>query len=112
MKDFLKKFTSRKFLLALISVVSGVLTMANCNDNLIQFICSLIMIIVPSITYIITEGVLDYTGIGLALQDIIEAINKYIGKDEDTEEENNPEEDVTTELQEGTIEISEDGIAL
>lgn len=107
MKDFLKKFGSRKFLMALVSVVSGVLTIANCDDNLIQLICSLTMIIIPVIVYIITEGVIDYTGVGLALQDVLEAINKYIDIDKIVDEENNEENNID-EYQEEPLENSKD----
>ena len=115
MKDFLKKLGSRKFLMALIPVISGIMTMANCDDSLIQLICSLILIIVPVTVYIVTEGVLDYTGIGLALDQIIEAVQKYIDskKEEENEEnnvENTVEEDVT-ELQEGTLETTENAMS-
>ena len=85
MKEYFKKFTSRKFLLALISVISGIMTMANCDDSLIKLVCSLIMIILPAIAYIITEGVLDKTSIGLALQQVIETINDYFDLKENEE---------------------------
>ena len=109
MKDYFKKFTSRKFLLALISVISGIMTMANCDDSLIKLVCSLIMIILPAIAYIITEGVLDKTSIGLALQQVIDTINDYFDLKENEEVQN---ADNVAELQEGEIEVTEDGIAL
>lgn len=109
MKDFLKKLGSRKFLMALISVISGIMSMMNCGDSLIQFVCSLILIIVPTIVYIVTEGVLDYTGIGLALEQIIETLQKYI--DSKKEESENEEKIEEVLLQEGEIEIIKDGIA-
>ena len=115
MKDFFKKLGSRKFLMALISVISGIMTMMNCGDNLIQFVCSLALIVIPAIAYIITEGVLDYVGIGLALEQVIETIQKYIDSIKETKnEENNDktiiEEDIKT-LEEGTNEITENGIS-
>ena len=83
MKKFLANLGSRKFLIALVSIISGILTMANCDDNLIQFICSLVMIIVPTLTYIITEGALDYKSIGVMLEDVAEIINRYIEQTKD-----------------------------
>lgn len=112
MKNFFKKFGSRKFLITFVSVISGILTMANCDDSLIQFICSLIMIIAPALTYIITEGVLDYTSIGLALEEVVEIINKYIETKKELEGKNNKEntEEVDeAELIEETIEFENDG---
>lgn len=111
MKDFLKKLGSRKFLMALISVISGVMSMMNCGDSLIQFVCSLILIIVPTIVYIITEGVLDYTGIGLALEQIIEVLQKYIDSKKEATNENQEkfEEEL---LQEDKTEIAKDEMIL
>ena len=115
MKDFLKKLGSRKFLMALISVISGIMSMMNCGDNLIQFVCSLVLIIIPTIVYVITEGVLDYTGIGLALEQIIETIQKYIDSTKETENEENNDKTIIEEdvkiLEEGTVEITENGIS-
>jgi hypothetical protein len=115
MKDFFKKLGSRKFLMALISVISGIMSMMNCGDSLIQFVCSLILIVVPVIAYIVTEGVLDYTSIGLALDQVIEALQKYIDSIKEVEnKENNGEtiiEEETSELQEGTLEVTENGIS-
>lgn len=106
MKDFLKKLSSRKFILALISIVSGIMTMANCNDSLIQLICGLITVVVPLTIYIVTEGVLDYKGIGLALENIMEIIQKYIESKILEEKENE------ALLKEGELEVTENGIAI
>lgn len=106
MKDFLKKLGSRKFILALISMVSGIMTMANCNDSLIQLICGLITVVVPLAIYIITEGVLDYKGIGLALENMMEIIQKYIDSKILEEKENE------ALLKEGELEVTENGIAI
>lgn len=65
------------------------------------------MIIIPVIVYIITEGVIDYTGVGLALQDVLEAINKYIDIDKIVDEENNEENNID-EYQEEPLENSKD----
>lgn len=55
----LEKFTSRKFLMALISVITGVLGMFNFSDDMIKFISSLGLALIPTIIYIITEGKID-----------------------------------------------------
>ena len=111
----------KKFLikLALVSVISGILSLLNCDDSLIQFVCSLIMIIVPTIIYIVTEGVLDYASIGLALEEVVEIINKYIEikKEKELENKENNSTDCNTEvetnqaeLKEGTFTVSTDCI--
>ena len=116
MKKFLTNLGSRKFLIALVSVISGILTLVNCDNNLIQLIGSLIMIIVPTLTYIITEGVLDYTSIGIMLEDVAEIINKYIEEKKEKENieatkkveiEDGVDEGIDiTELKEGTFQIT------
>jgi hypothetical protein len=63
------KFLSRKFLMALLSVIIGVLTMLNVEDGLIQIISSIGLIIVPTLVYIGVEGTID---IKRVLQDGIE----------------------------------------
>lgn len=125
MKKFLANLGSRKFLIALVSIISGILTMANCDDNLIRFICSLVMIIVPTLTYIITEGALDYKSIGVMLEDVAEIINRYIEQtkekeldieinegDTETEGTNEIDNIDSTELKEGTIEITKEAIVI
>ena len=125
MKKFLANLGSRKFLIALVSIISGILTMATCDDNLIQFICSLVMIIVPALTYIITEGALDYKSIGVMLEDVAEIINRYIEQtkekepdieinegDTETEGTNEIDNIDSTELKEGTIEITKEAIVI
>ena len=90
MSKFLKNLGSRKFLVALISIVTGILTLFNCDESLIQFIGSVIMIIVPVITYVITEGVLDHTSIKTSIQQILEAFENYL-ESKVVENENNEE---------------------
>ena len=107
MKKFLNNLGSRKFLVALVSIISGILTLANCDDSLIQFICGLIMTVVPAIVYIITEGVLDYTSIGVILEDVAEIINQYIEEKKQKEKEEAEKSNDVTVLIEDTIEIAE-----
>ena len=78
MNKFLNNLGSRKFLVALISIITGILTLFNCDENLIQFVSSIIMIIVPVITYVITEGVLDHASIKTSVQQILEAFKDYL----------------------------------
>ena len=55
----LKNLLSRKFLLALIATVGGIMGMLNCNDNTIALVTSIGASLIPSIVYIITEGKID-----------------------------------------------------
>ena len=94
MNKFLTNLGSRKFIISLISIISGVLTLLNCDDSLIQFICGLLIIIIPGVTYIVTEGVLDYASIGIMLEDVAEIINKYIEDKKKEEQEQKEIEDI------------------
>lgn len=56
----MSKYLSRKFLMALLSVVAGLLTMFNVEDSIVQLITSIGLIIVPTLVYIGVEGKIDY----------------------------------------------------
>lgn len=75
------KLTSRKFLLAVTSIVTGILTLCNFSENTIAVVSSSIMTVVPVMVYIIMEGKIDAAGIKTivnATTDGIEAIGKEI----------------------------------
>lgn len=59
MKQLVKKYTSRKFLVSLVSTICGVLGMMNVADDTIGLVGSMLMIIIPNVIYIITEGSID-----------------------------------------------------
>ena len=59
MKNFIKKITSRKFIVTAISAIAGVVTLFVGNNAVVETIASALMIVVPTIVYCITEGVLD-----------------------------------------------------
>lgn len=66
----MEKFLSRKFLMALLSVVAGILTMFNVEDSIVQLITSIGLIIVPTLVYIGVEGKIDYERIFTAALEI------------------------------------------
>ena len=75
------KLTSRKFLLAVTSIVTGILTLCNFSENTIAVVSSSIMTVVPVMVYIIMEGKIDAAGIKTivnATTDGIETIGKEI----------------------------------
>lgn len=55
----MEKFLSRKFLLALGSIIVGVLTIFNIDDSLINLISAVLLIIIPTLTYLGVEGKID-----------------------------------------------------
>ena len=72
MKQLIKKFASRKFIAAFVSTICGILGMCNVADNTIGFVGSILMIIVPNVVYIITEGTIDREGVKNMLEDIVD----------------------------------------
>jgi len=53
------KLTSRKFWIAIITIISGVVSLLGANDSTAADIVSALLILVPSIVYIFTEGRID-----------------------------------------------------
>ena len=59
MKDFLKKLTSRKFIVTAITTITGIITLVIGESEVVNTISSALMIIIPTVVYCITEGVID-----------------------------------------------------
>lgn len=70
----LKKIGSRKFLMALLSVVVGVLSLFGVAEGTIEMVSSIGMVVIPSIIYIVTEGKIDAANI----KKITETIDKVV----------------------------------
>lgn len=70
----LAKFKSRKFLMALVSVIVGVLGMAGVADGTIEVVSSIALILIPVATYIVTEGKIDAAAVGK----IVEAVGEIV----------------------------------
>ena len=88
MKNFFENFKSKKFLMALIAMVAGIMGLLNCDDNTIALVTNIILVGVPAIVYIITEGVLDWNKINTAIVEILNIIDDYMASEkEETEEE-------------------------
>ena len=88
MKKFFENFKSKKFLMALIAMVTGIMGLLNCDDNIIALVTNIILVGMPAIAYIITEGVLDWNKINAAIVEILNIIDTYMASEkEETEEE-------------------------
>lgn len=59
MKQYLKKFTSRKFLLSVISMVAGLAALCGADETVVSIIAGAAMTALPAIVYCITEGRID-----------------------------------------------------
>ena len=60
------KFMSRKFILTILSVICGVAISLSQMGGKIALVCSIISAIVPALTYIITEGIIDAKAVNLS----------------------------------------------
>lgn len=106
MKKFFENFTDKKFLMALISVVAGVLALFNIENNTISLITSLILIILPVIGYVVSEGVLDWNKINIAITEILKVVDDYIQSEKDTTEETESNNEAKAEELSGVIMIN------
>ena len=84
MKQLIKKFASRKFLVSLASTICGILGMMNVADDTIGLIGSMLMIIIPNVIYIITEGSIDRESVKNMVNSIADLLNKEDKKNGDT----------------------------
>ena len=85
MKD---KFTSRKFILAVLGAVGAASVSLSTFDGKTGAIAAIISIVVPAITYIITEGVIDAKAVGMlfhAAADVTEVIDSMDDEEKDEE---------------------------
>lgn len=86
MKKFFNLFNDGKFVIAIITIVTGILGLFNLSDNMIGCIGSLIAIILPSIGYLVVSGVVDWQKISNAITEILKIIEDYRKNENNTEE--------------------------
>ena len=75
------QYLYRKFILTLLSVVCGVAISLSQLGGKVALICSIISAIVPALTYIITEGIIDAKAIDMTAEAAKQVIT--IVKDKD-----------------------------
>ena len=83
MKDFIKKITSRKFIVTAISAIAGIVTMIIGDNAVVDIIASALMIVVPTIVYCIMEGVIDAKSVKTITETVLDTAEK-LGADEKT----------------------------
>lgn len=57
--NIVNKLTSRKFILAVITAITGVITLCVGDNEIVKTISGAAMTIVPTVIYCIIEGVID-----------------------------------------------------
>lgn len=55
----MNKFTSRKFILSILSVISGMAGLIVSDNSLLNLAVNVILIIIPTVVYTFTEGRID-----------------------------------------------------
>lgn len=111
-----KKFFSRKFLITLIPVIAGILSIYNIDDTTINIVTTVLMIVIPTLSYVITEGKIDEKAVGMVINNLDELLDLVIQrlKEEEkqgdqTEPEVTPEEDITEDAEKITQEVQGNG---
>ncbi len=89
-----EKLTSRKFWMAIITIIVGILGVFGVADTTVETVSSLALILVPGIVYIFTEGRIDAAAV--AKQIDFDALLEQIGelfkiKEKNSEVVNNQE---------------------
>lgn len=79
--NIIKKLTSRKFIVTAISTIAGVITFFVGNNEVVQIIASAMMVVVPTIVYCITEGVIDAKSVKTITDAVVDTAEK-LGVDE------------------------------
>ncbi len=82
-KNILNKLTSRKFIIAMISAIAGVITLIVGDNEVVQIIASATMVIIPAVVYCIMEGAIDAKSIKVITEATADAAEK-LGADEKT----------------------------
>ena len=77
-----KKLKSRKFILAVLSAIGGVAISLSQLGGKTAIICAVISAILPPVTYIITEGVIDARAVHI-ITEAIDNITDSIGEEAD-----------------------------
>ena len=58
-ETIIKKLTSRKFIISLIALISGIALLCGADGDTVETVSAALMILVPTFVYCITEGKLD-----------------------------------------------------
>lgn len=95
-----KKLTSRKFWLAAVPIVAGIIGLVTGNDGLTSQLTSAGLIIVPAIFYILTEGKIDAASVASiadAVSDTVTAFkNASTDRSDDVDAETDAEATTTS----------------
>ena len=82
-KNILKKLTSRKFIIAAITAIAGIITLFVGDNEVVQVIAGAAMTIIPTVVYCLMEGIVDAKSVKVITEATADAAEK-LGADEKT----------------------------
>lgn len=77
------KLTSRKFILAVITAITGIITLCVGENEVVKVISGAAMTIIPTVIYCIMEGVIDAKSIKTLTDTVVDTAGK-LGANETT----------------------------
>ncbi len=81
--DLIRKLTSRKFIVAVITMIVGIITVFIGDNEVVSVIAGAAMTIIPTVVYCIMEGVVDAKSVETITNATVDAAEK-LGADENT----------------------------
>lgn len=81
--NIIKKLTSRKFIVTMITALAGIITLFTGENEVVQVISGAAMIIVPTVAYCLMEGAIDAKSIKTITEATADAAEK-LGANEAT----------------------------
>jgi hypothetical protein len=81
-EQLIKKLTSRKFIVTLITAITGIITVIIGENEMALIISGAAMTIVPTIVYCIMEGVIDAQSVKVITDATADAAEKLGAKEE------------------------------
>ena len=78
--DFIKKFTSRKFLAAAAGVIAGLSMVFGLDEGVISTVSGAVMAVASVVSYIVAEGRIDASAAGKAAEKIQLAADAFRGE--------------------------------
>lgn len=81
-RTVLEKLTSRKFIVTVITAITGIITMIIGENEIVQIVAGAAMTVIPTVVYCIIEGVLDAKSVKLIV-DVTKDVAEKLGASED-----------------------------
>lgn len=81
-EKLIRKLTSRKFIVTVITAITGIITMIVGENEVVQIISGAAMTIIPTIVYCVMEGVIDARSIKTITEATSDAAEKLGAKEE------------------------------